>query len=120
MTNTADTPAMFPLMLDLTAATVFVVGAGESLEIRLKALAGYGVAGVFGFAKEPSAEVQRLAAGRWSSHWPEPADFERYRPRVVFIADVPDADASRWRDMAHAVGALVHVQDRIPLCDFHL
>jgi precorrin-2 dehydrogenase/sirohydrochlorin ferrochelatase len=117
----ADDPApMFPLMLDLTGATVMIVGAGFALAPRLEALQQHRTAAVHVFAADPSPEAAALAGDRLVARWPELEDFARLRPRLVFIADVPDADAARWRDMAHAAGALVHVQDRIPLCDFHL
>ena len=111
---------MYPLMLDLSAATVFVVGAGHALAGRLAALTDHATARIHVFAADPSDEARSLAGDRLSARWPDAADFATHRPTLVFIADVADVDAARWADLAHAHGALVHVQDRIPLCDFHL
>src|SRR5215469_10529398 len=115
MADEALPPRMFPLMLDLTAACVFVVGAGHALAPRLESLKAHAARRIMVFAANPDAAAEDLAADALVRRWPEPADFAEHKPRVVFIADVADVDAARWSDMAHAVGALVHVQDRIPL-----
>lgn len=111
---------MFPLMLDLTASTVFVIGAGAALSGRLKSLNEHAVARVFVFAANPDAEFEAVASSHLVRRWPVPDDFVAHRPQLVFIADVAEVDAAQWAEMARAHGALVHVQDRIPLCDFHL
>ncbi|TAL00347.1 MAG: hypothetical protein EPO08_13970 [Rhodospirillaceae bacterium] len=113
-------PAMFPLMLNVTTMPVFLIGGTAGLGYRLDAMIEYGAANVHVFAIAPDAEFAARAGRRLQARWPEPSDFENLRPRLVFIADVDDDLAARWRRMAHAVGGLVHVQDRIPLCDFHL
>jgi precorrin-2 dehydrogenase/sirohydrochlorin ferrochelatase len=107
-------------MVDLTAETVFVVGAGPALANRLQAMKDYGAARVHVFAADPGAAARALAGDKLIDRWPAADDFASLRPRIVFIADVADVDAARWRDLARQHGALVHVQDRIPLCDFHL
>jgi len=111
---------MFPLMLNVTAVPVFLVGGTAGLGSRLDAMIEYGAAHVHVFAMTPEPGFAARAGNRLRARWPDTADFEKFRPRLVFIADVDDVLAARWCDMAHAVGALVHVQDRIPLCDFHL
>ncbi len=110
----------YPLMLDLTAETIFVIGAGHELGIRLQTLKDYRAGRVHVFAADPSAEARALAGDKLIDRWPSLEDFASLRPRIAFIADVADADAARWRGLAKQHGALVHVQDRIPLCDFHL
>ncbi len=117
--NARPTPR-YPLMLDLTGETIFVVGAGHALAGRLQAMKDYGAARVHVFAADPSVEARALAGDKLTDRWPSAEDFASLRPRLVFIADVADVDAARWRDLAKDHGALVHVQDRIPLCDFHL
>ena len=120
MQDEPDPPRMFPLMLDLSRATVFIIGAGYSLAARLSAMEDYGAATIRIFAADPSADAVALAGSRLVARWPTPADFAALHPRVVFIADIDDAAAAQWRTMAHTCGALVHVQDRIPLTDFYL
>ena len=110
----------YPLMLDLTAETIFVIGAGHALPNRLQALKDYRAAREHVFAADPSAEARALAGEKLIDRWPTAEDFAAKRPLIAFIADVADVDAARWRDLAKQHGALVHVQDRIPLCDFHL
>jgi precorrin-2 dehydrogenase/sirohydrochlorin ferrochelatase len=107
-------------MLDLTGETVAIVGAGPALAPRLQAMQDHGVARIHVFAANPSAEARAAAGPLLEPRWPTAEDFAVLRPRLVFIADVADVDAARWRDLARDAGALVHVQDRIPLCDFHL
>jgi len=115
----SNTPLMFPLMLNVTEAPIVLVGGGE-LPIRLEMLEKYGASKIHVFAPEASDELKQLAGDRLVAHWPEPDDFVRIRPQLVFVADVEDEFAAKIRSHAKSVGALVHVQDRIPLCDFHL
>src|SRR6185312_3989731 len=51
---------------------------------------------------------------------PEAGDFEAIRPKLVFIADLDEPASAVFHDFARAHGALIHVQDRRHLCDFHL
>jgi len=110
---------MFPLMLDVTALSVMVVG-GAGVLSRLMAMDEHGASQVHVFSAAPVADLAAAAGSRLLRRWPEDADFARIRPQLVFIADVDDTLAADLGARAHAVGALVHVQDRIPLCDFHL
>ena len=112
-------PAMFALMLDVTALPVMLIGAA-SLTGRLQALDDHGATDAHVFAPEPPDDLVALAGDRLTSRWPEPADFSRIKPRLAFISDVDDGRAAAFRAQAKNTGALVHVQDRIPLCDFHL
>jgi len=115
-----DRPQMFPLMLDVTAAPIFLIGGSAGLTARLDAMESYGARTIHIFCEQPADDFAARAGARLQTRWPAIADFESLKPRVVFVADVDDALAAGWRDMAHTAGAFVHVQDRIPLCDFHL
>lgn len=112
-------PAMFPLMLDVSALPVMLIG-GASLAGRLQALHDHAATAVHVFAPEASAELAALAGDRLQRRWPEAEDFTRIAPKLAFISDVADEKAAAFRALAKEAGALVHVQDRIPLCDFHL
>ena len=103
MSVASDPPKMFPLMLNVTGLPVMLVG--DNIADRIETMREYGATDVHVF---PSATL------------PGMSDFDRIKPRLVFIADLDDDTASGLRDLAHAVGAFVHVQDRIPLCDFHM
>ena len=115
----SNTPFMFPLMLNVVESPIMLVGAGE-LPIRISALEKHGAQNIVVFAPDASEELTSRARDRLNGRWPTQEDFEHIRPQLVFIADVDDAFAGQLRSYARSVGALVHVQDRIPLCDFHL
>lgn len=110
---------MFPLMLDVSAAPVMLIG-GAGLLGRLQALKDHGATAVHVFAPEASSDLTMLAGATLTRRWPDAADFMRISPTLAFISDLDDAQAAAFRALAKDAGALVHVQDRIPLCDFHL
>jgi precorrin-2 dehydrogenase/sirohydrochlorin ferrochelatase len=114
-----DATPMFPLVLDVTALPIFAIG-GVSLPSRVAVFDEHKARHVHVFSPEPPADLVAIAGARLERRWPEEADFAAHQPKLVFIADVEDAFAAVLRDKAKAVGALVHVQDRVPLCDFHL
>lgn len=110
---------MFPLVLDVTTMPIFAVG-GSSMASRIAAFDEHGAKHLHVFSPSPPADVASVAGARLLPRWPEDTDFVLLRPKLVFIADVDDDFAAVLRERAKAVGALVHVQDRVPLCDFHL
>lgn len=116
---TTRPPAMFPLMLDVSAAPVMLIG-GASLSGRLQALRDHDATNLHIFAPEASPELADLAGDRLRRRWPEAADFTGIAPILAFISDMDDTQAASFRALAKGAGALVHVHDRIPLCDFHL
>jgi len=125
MESAHDAPApappktMFPLMLDVSTLPIMVIG-GASMPSRIAAFDEHDAEHLHVFAVDPSPELSAAAGARMEKRWPEASDFERIRPTLVFIADIEDGQAAELRALARATGALVHVQDRIPLCDFHL
>ncbi len=122
-TQAPATPAavktMFPLMLDITSLPIVVVG-GANAAARVSALHEHGAFDIHVFAETPTPELIAVAGERLHSTLPGESDFSNLCPKLVFIADVEDALAATLHGYARAAGALVHVQDRIPLCDFHL
>jgi precorrin-2 dehydrogenase/sirohydrochlorin ferrochelatase len=110
---------MFPLVLNVTALPVFAIG-GAGVASRVATLDEYGARNVHVFAPDAPSDVAAVAGARLQARWPEEADFAAHRPQLVFIADVDDGFAAALRTRAKAVGALVHVQDRVTLCDFHM
>ena len=115
----ADVPLMFPLMLDVSRMPIFVVG-GAGVLARVTMLDEHGAKGVLVFAPTPTPEISAAAGARLTPRWPTESDFNTFRPKLVFIADMDDGEAAKLRAYGTATGAFVHVQDRIPLCDFHL
>ncbi len=110
---------MFPLMLDVSAAPVMLIG-GASLPGRLQALRDHGATNLHIFGPEASPELADTAGVSLQRRWPEAADFTAVAPILAFISDMDDTQAAAFRALAKEAGALVHVHDRIPLCDFHL
>jgi precorrin-2 dehydrogenase/sirohydrochlorin ferrochelatase len=94
---------MFPLMLNVTGLPVMLVG--DNIADRVDTMREYGATDLHVFS---------------SATLPGMSDFDRIKPRLVFIAALDDDIAGALRQLAHAVGAFVHVEDRIPLCDFHM
>lgn len=110
---------MFPLVLDVTALPVFAVG-GAGITSRVATLDEYGARNLQIYAPDAPDDLKAVSGARLQARWPEEADFAAHTPKLVFIADVDDAFAMVLRTRAKAVGALVHVQDRVALCDFHM
>ncbi len=115
----AMVPLMFPLMLNVTSLPIMLVGGGE-LPSRLAMLEEFGATDIYVFSVAATEELKSAAGTRLAERWPTKEDFERIRPQLMFVADIDDEQAASLRTQAKSVGALVHVQDRIPLCDFHL
>jgi precorrin-2 dehydrogenase/sirohydrochlorin ferrochelatase len=113
------TPLMFPLMLNVTSTPIVLVGGGK-IVAQLTVLEEHSARNIHVFAAEAKEELIQAAGARLSIRWPQAEDFDRIRPQLVFVADVDDERATEFRSHARRVGALVHVQDRIPYCDFHL
>ncbi|MBL8629022.1 MAG: hypothetical protein JNM81_05310 [Rhodospirillaceae bacterium] len=103
MTETSHAP-LLPLMLDVTGIPIFVIGNGKSATARVTLLAEHGADQVHVFEQA----------------WPTAADFQKLRPRLIFVADTPIEVAREVAALARTYGALAHVQDDIPLCRFHL
>lgn len=114
-----STPLMFPLMLNITSLPIMLVGGGE-LPSRILMLEEFGASDIYAFSTTATEDLKKAAGTRLIERWPTQEDFERIRPRMMFVADIDDEQAASLRAQAKSVGGLVHVQDRIPLCDFHL
>jgi precorrin-2 dehydrogenase/sirohydrochlorin ferrochelatase len=99
-----STPMMYPLMLNLTELTIFVVGGDEAAAARVQTLAEHGASRIVRFTAIP----------------PRAEDFSVHAPRLVFLSGLNDDSRADVHRLAKAAGALVHAQDHIPLCDFHL
>jgi precorrin-2 dehydrogenase/sirohydrochlorin ferrochelatase len=95
---------MYPLMLNVTGLTIFVIGSDGAADDRVAALVDHGAQHVLRFADQ----------------LPTPEDFAAHAPRLVFLTNTPAEARAEIHRLAKAHGALVHAQDHIPLCDFHL
>ena len=112
-------PFMFPLMLNITNLPIMLVGGGE-LPSRIAMLEEYAACNIHVFSPTTTDGLNQAAGLKLYNYWPVQEDFKRISPRLVFIMDFEFKRASEIREWAKNVGALVHVHDRITLCDFHL
>jgi len=120
MNDTAAKPLMLPLMLDVTDVPAFVIGNGDGALTRLNMLFEHGAQIVHVFAETPNQALIDAAGARLIARWPTAEDFKTLAPRLVFSADAPEEVGVEVNRLGKGAGAFVHVQDRIPLCDFHL
>ena len=108
---------MLPIVLDITNRRVAVVGRGYAAQQRYE------------YARDAGVEQLSLYVidqDGWACH-AEAAIYERLPVKadlegvaVVLIAGLPNDEAERIAANAHAVGALVNVEDVPSLCDFHV
>lgn len=117
-----DTCSVLPITLDMTRVSIMLIG-GDTLLPRLRALDQRGGGRIRIFAADPSPALIEAADARLVARWPNANDFDAFAPfgpTILFIADLPAAEATNLRTMAHARGALVHVHDDVLRCDFHM
>ena len=112
-------PFMFPLMLNITNLPIMLIGGGQ-LRSRISMLKEYTAGDIHIFSSTATDSLTQDVGLKIYNHLPMQKDFERICPRLVFVMDLEDEHATRIRAWAKSVGALVHVHDRIALCDFHL
>jgi precorrin-2 dehydrogenase len=108
---------MIPIVVDPKATPIALVGRGEVAWRRLEALLAGGAEAIAVFSDAPSAELAGIAGERLRRRLPS-AD-ELARVRVLWIADLPLAQAASLAALARALGVLVNVEDVKAWCDFH-
>jgi precorrin-2 dehydrogenase/sirohydrochlorin ferrochelatase len=91
---------MLPLVFNSHGVKVGLAGQGEALARRAALLAEAGV-------------EARLLSSDASDAVLEPL-------QLLFVAGLPDNEAQALAGRARALGALVNVEDVLPLCDFHV
>jgi precorrin-2 dehydrogenase/sirohydrochlorin ferrochelatase len=108
---------MIPIVLDPKATPLALAGRGALACRRLEWLRAGGAASLEVYSDRPSAELARAARGRLLDHLPDAAELARLR--VLWIADLPLADAALLATRAREAGVLVNVEDVVGWCDFH-
>lgn len=108
---------MLPIVFDVNAGPILLVGEGELVERRLDVLDS-AKADVRVFSLAPSDGLVEKAGSRLSLR--EPTDEEIARGSLVFGAGLPDAVAERLAAKARRLGVLVNIEDVKQLCDFHV
>jgi precorrin-2 dehydrogenase/sirohydrochlorin ferrochelatase len=109
---------MFPIILDVSALKIVVVGNGPATIRRLKLLDDGGARHLIVFADEPSSELIEVAGQRLEWRLPTKADFEG--ASVVFFGDFEQGQALGLAEVARNTGALVNTEDVSEGCDFHV
>lgn len=107
---------MIPILLDPARARVALIGRGERALARLDWLRRGGVRPDV-WSDAPSQELRVAAGSALKEGYPSEADLARCH--AVWIADLPIEQAQELAARARAEGALVNVEDVVPLCDFH-
>ena len=69
------------------------------------------------FSDAPSPRLEELAAHRLRRRLPGAAELARFA--LLWIADLPIAEAAPLARAARAGGCLVNVEDVVAFCDFH-
>ena len=108
---------MIPIVLDPTKTSLALIGRAEPARRRLELLLAGGADAIAVFSDAPSAALADLAAHRLRRRLPEASELAGFR--VVWIVDLPLAQARPLVAAAGAAGALVNLEDVKDACDFH-
>jgi precorrin-2 dehydrogenase/sirohydrochlorin ferrochelatase len=108
---------MIPIVLDPTRTSLALVGRAEPARRRLELLLAGGADAIAVFSDAPSPDLAELAAHRLRRRLPEASELAGFR--VVWIVDLPPAQAQPLVALARAAGALVNFEDVKDSCDFH-
>jgi precorrin-2 dehydrogenase/sirohydrochlorin ferrochelatase len=108
---------MIPVIVDPKQVAIALVGRGSATERRLDLLLEGGAERLSVFSDGPSPELAARAGGRLHHRLPDQTDL--IPVTLVWIVDLPLAEAAPLARMARAVGCLVNVEDVTALCDFH-
>lgn len=111
-------PVLLPLAFDLGAARVGIVGRGRQAINRLRLVTEAGVRDIAVWSDAPSRDLAE-AAGRWlRPRLPNPGEVAGVK--LLFIGDLPEAEATPLAATARRIGVLVNVEDITQLCDVHV
>jgi precorrin-2 dehydrogenase/sirohydrochlorin ferrochelatase len=108
---------VIPLIVDPKRVALGVVGRGRACERRLEQLLQAGAGQMAVFSDAPSAGLAARAGVRLRSRLPTSDELGRLA--LLWIVDLPLADAKPLARAARAAGCLVNVEDVVKLCDFH-
>ena len=102
-------PRMIPVIVDPQQVAIALVGRGGAAERRLDLLFEGGAERLTIFSDRPSPELAARAGGRLQRRLPELADLTAVA--LVWIVDLPLAEAAPLARTARAAGCLVNVED---------
>ena len=108
---------MIPVIIDPKQVPIALVGRGQAAERRLGLLLEGGAARLTVFSDQPSPRLAARAGTRLRGRLPEVKDLTDLA--LLWIVDLPIAEAAPLARAARAAGCLVNVEDVIAFCDFH-
>jgi precorrin-2 dehydrogenase/sirohydrochlorin ferrochelatase len=108
---------MIPIVVDPRQSAMALIGRGRAAERRLELLLAGGAEQITVFSDAPSQHLAELAAHRLCRRLPKAAELARFA--LLWIADLPIAQAAPLARAARAGGCLVNVEDVVAFCDFH-
>lgn len=108
---------MLPIVFDVKAGPVVLVGDGELVERRLTLLDA-GCAQVVVFSPTPTDALVEAAGDRLVRALPTAGDIEK--ASLLFGAGLQDSTAQELAGVARGLGVLVNIEDVKELCDFHV
>ena len=108
---------MIPIVVDPRQSALALIGRGAAAERRLELLLAGGAERIAVFSDRPSPRLAELAGGRLHLRLPRASELARFA--LLWIADLPIAEAAPLARAARAGGCLVNVEDVVAFCDFH-
>ena len=108
---------MIPVIVDPKHVAIALVGRGAAAERRLELLLEAAPSAWRSSRTGQGPGSRPAPAGACSAGCPKSADLTAVA--LVWIVDLPLAEAAPLARMARAAGCLVNVEDVIALCDFH-
>lgn len=109
---------MYPVVFPPEGLRVVLAGAGDAAVRRLAGLDTAGLQDITVFSPETSGPLTEAAGARLRPGLPGAADIAD--ARLVFVAGLDDRTSADLAALARGAGALVNVEDRLALCDFHV
>lgn len=109
---------MLPVILDVSALTLAVIGSGPQAQRRLQMADAAGAEFVRVYAENAEDDMRALAGDRLIEAWPTEAEIASCH--VIYVANVEDSLAEQFTAQGRAHKTLVNVEDVKPLCDFHV
>ncbi len=109
---------MLPIVLDVGALHVVLIGEGEAALKRLELLDAAGASSVAVYSAAPGADLRARAGDRLMGARPSAEALGA--AGLVFIAGLADEEAAGFAATARRLGRFVNTEDRKALCDFHV
>jgi precorrin-2 dehydrogenase/sirohydrochlorin ferrochelatase len=108
---------MIPVIVDPRHVSIALVGRGNAAERRLELLLEGGAERLSVFSDRPAPGLAARAGGRLRRRLPDLADL--LPGALLWVVDLPLAEATPLARTARRAGCLVNVEDVTALCDFH-